>query len=366
MLRWSKSHPLTECRREGPQRSVRARRPAHAHMTRPSGGKRRSCPTGPATHPFCSSACALACASPRRSGRVARAPTTTGRAGLSVDGARGCRRPWSLDRRHAAVGAHDVGGRSARGPSGVFVKSRGGLGSFTSVSIRGSADNEVAILVDGMPLSRAATGASISSALSVAGLERVEVWPACRRSNSAPTPSVAPSTSSRAGAARARAARIGRRRLVRRARGVGRLERPRSRPAHRSVGRVQRRHRRLHLLRHRRHPLQPVGRSHQHAPQQRLRSGRPRRHRDRTPLSPRHARLRQAAGRARRRARRRRIAARARSSRRARSSTAKPTAASATGAGAWPRRCSTSGSASPTRPATSRGRSGPPSARRKR
>jgi len=63
------------------------------------------------------------------------------------------------------------------GQSGVFVKSRGGLGSFTSVSIRGSADNEVAILVDGLPLTRATVGAIDLSALSVAGLERVEVWP---------------------------------------------------------------------------------------------------------------------------------------------------------------------------------------------
>ena len=62
------------------------------------------------------------------------------------------------------------------GQSGVFIKSRGGLGSFTSVSIRGSDANEVAILVDGMPLTRAAAGAIDLSALSVAGLERVEVW----------------------------------------------------------------------------------------------------------------------------------------------------------------------------------------------
>lgn len=62
------------------------------------------------------------------------------------------------------------------GTSGVFIKSRGGLGSFTSVSIRGSEANEVAILVDGLPLTRAAAGAIDLSALSVAGLERVEVW----------------------------------------------------------------------------------------------------------------------------------------------------------------------------------------------
>jgi iron complex outermembrane receptor protein len=62
------------------------------------------------------------------------------------------------------------------GTAGVFVKSRGGLGSFTSVSIRGSEANEVAVLVDGMPLSRAATGLIDLSALGLGGLERVEVW----------------------------------------------------------------------------------------------------------------------------------------------------------------------------------------------
>ena len=80
--------------------------------------------------------------------------------------------------------------------------------------------------------------------------------------------------------ARARAARRGRRRLVRRALRLGRLERP-GRRALRvdAVGRVPRRQRRLQLLRHRRHAVQPIGRSHPRAPQQRLRPGRRRRHR---------------------------------------------------------------------------------------
>jgi vitamin B12 transporter len=62
------------------------------------------------------------------------------------------------------------------GQAGVFVRARGGLGSFTSVSIRGSEANEVAILVDGMPLSRAAAGVIDLAQLSVAGLQRVEIW----------------------------------------------------------------------------------------------------------------------------------------------------------------------------------------------
>ena len=53
-------------------------------------------------------------------------------------------------------------------------------------------------------------------------------------------------------------------------------------------------------------------------------------------------------------------------SRRARSSTATSTATSARGAGGWRRRSCTSGSASPTRPATSRGRSAPRSRKRRR
>jgi iron complex outermembrane receptor protein len=62
------------------------------------------------------------------------------------------------------------------GSAGVFVRARGGLGSFSSVSIRGSEANDVAVLVDGMPLSRAGAGVIDLSQLPVAGLERVEVY----------------------------------------------------------------------------------------------------------------------------------------------------------------------------------------------
>jgi outer membrane cobalamin receptor len=40
--------------------------------------------------------------------------------------------------------------------AGVRIRSRGGLGSFTSVSLRGSEESEVTVLLDGVPLSRAA------------------------------------------------------------------------------------------------------------------------------------------------------------------------------------------------------------------
>ncbi len=60
--------------------------------------------------------------------------------------------------------------------AGVHLRSRGGLGSFTSVSIRGSEEAEVAVLIDGVPLSRAASGTIDLSQIPVDGLVRVEIW----------------------------------------------------------------------------------------------------------------------------------------------------------------------------------------------
>jgi iron complex outermembrane receptor protein len=60
--------------------------------------------------------------------------------------------------------------------AGVQVRSRGGLGSFTSVSLRGSDSAEIAIFVDGVPLSRSASGTIDLSLLPVDGLDRVEIW----------------------------------------------------------------------------------------------------------------------------------------------------------------------------------------------
>jgi outer membrane receptor protein involved in Fe transport len=60
--------------------------------------------------------------------------------------------------------------------AGVEIRSRAGAGSFSSVSIRGSESGEVAILIDGIPLSRAASGTVDLSQLPVDGLERVEVY----------------------------------------------------------------------------------------------------------------------------------------------------------------------------------------------
>lgn len=60
--------------------------------------------------------------------------------------------------------------------AGVRVRSRGGLGSFSSVSLRGSDANEVAIFVDGVPLSRAGAGVIDLGQLAADGLERVEIY----------------------------------------------------------------------------------------------------------------------------------------------------------------------------------------------
>jgi iron complex outermembrane receptor protein len=60
--------------------------------------------------------------------------------------------------------------------AGVRIRSRGGLGSFTSVSLRGSEESEVAVFVDDVPLSRAASGAIDLSQLPADGLERVEIY----------------------------------------------------------------------------------------------------------------------------------------------------------------------------------------------
>jgi iron complex outermembrane receptor protein len=85
--------------------------------------------------------------------------------------------PWkiTIDARQPSARvtsvAELVGARA-----GVQVRSRGGLGSFTSVSLRGSDANEVAIFVDGVPINRGASGVIDLSLLPVDGVERVEIY----------------------------------------------------------------------------------------------------------------------------------------------------------------------------------------------
>ncbi len=60
--------------------------------------------------------------------------------------------------------------------AGIQLRSQGGLGAFTSVSIRGSDPNEVAVFIDGVPLNRAAAATVDLSQLPVDGLERIEIY----------------------------------------------------------------------------------------------------------------------------------------------------------------------------------------------
>ncbi len=59
---------------------------------------------------------------------------------------------------------------------GVRVKQYGGLGSFATVSIRGSSSNQVQIYMDGVPLNDAYTGIADISDLALGNLKRIEVF----------------------------------------------------------------------------------------------------------------------------------------------------------------------------------------------
>ncbi len=80
-----------------------------------------------------------------------------------------------IDATHASASQASVADLLA-GEAGIRVRSRGGLGAFTSVSLRGAEDAEVTILLDGVPLSRAASGAIDLSQLPADGLERIEIY----------------------------------------------------------------------------------------------------------------------------------------------------------------------------------------------
>jgi vitamin B12 transporter len=59
---------------------------------------------------------------------------------------------------------------------GVTVTRLGGLGSMATLSLRGSAANQVAVYVDGVPLDSATWGSVDIGALPIADLERIEVY----------------------------------------------------------------------------------------------------------------------------------------------------------------------------------------------
>lgn len=59
---------------------------------------------------------------------------------------------------------------------GVRVKQYGGLGSFATLSIRGSSSNQVQVYMDGVPLNDAYTGVTDLSDLTLGDLQRIEVF----------------------------------------------------------------------------------------------------------------------------------------------------------------------------------------------
>lgn len=62
------------------------------------------------------------------------------------------------------------------GQPGVQVRSSGGLGQFSGAVLRGAAPNQVAVLVDGVPLSRGSQASVDLSLLPIAGVERIEIY----------------------------------------------------------------------------------------------------------------------------------------------------------------------------------------------
>ena len=62
------------------------------------------------------------------------------------------------------------------GQPGVQVRRSGGLGQWSGASLRGSAPGQVAVFLDGVPLSRGSQAAVDLSLLPLDGLERVEVY----------------------------------------------------------------------------------------------------------------------------------------------------------------------------------------------
>ncbi|HOX28392.1 MAG TPA: TonB-dependent receptor plug domain-containing protein, partial [bacterium] len=60
--------------------------------------------------------------------------------------------------------------------AGTEVRSYGGLGSFSTVSIRGSESDQVTILIDGVPVNPAAGGSIDISSIPLTNVERIEIY----------------------------------------------------------------------------------------------------------------------------------------------------------------------------------------------
>ena len=81
----------------------------------------------------------------------------------------------SIDTQNAMSEVTDVGSMLEES-AGVTVKRFGGLGSFSTVMIRGLSPNQVSVFLDGVPLSSAATGIVNLADLPVDALERIDVY----------------------------------------------------------------------------------------------------------------------------------------------------------------------------------------------
>ncbi len=80
-----------------------------------------------------------------------------------------------LPREAFAVGVTDLP-QVLQQAMGVQVQSSGGLGSFSTVSLRGASSEQVLIYLDGVPLNDAAGGGVDLSAIDLEQLERIEIF----------------------------------------------------------------------------------------------------------------------------------------------------------------------------------------------
>lgn len=80
-----------------------------------------------------------------------------------------------LDREAAQAGGDSLPALVARTP-GATVRSVGGLGQFSSVSLRGSAPQQVAVFIDGVPVADAAAGIVDLGSQPIDGFGRLEIY----------------------------------------------------------------------------------------------------------------------------------------------------------------------------------------------
>lgn len=73
-----------------------------------------------------------------------------------------------------ALGARDVG-EVLRGVAGIEIKSYGPLGSNASVSLRGSASQQVLVLIDGCPVNSIANGCANLGTISLGDIKQIEI-----------------------------------------------------------------------------------------------------------------------------------------------------------------------------------------------